>query len=97
MSQPNDLTLVSRHVLPRRKAVLLAVPLGVLFGVLNLYLDLDFTLSWALAGQLLLALVSVVLVHEWVHGTVARILGHRPLYGVKPPLVYVTFDTKIPS
>ena len=37
-----------------------------------------------------------VALHEGVHAATAMLFGYKPLFGVKPPLVYVTFTEKIP-
>jgi hypothetical protein len=34
--------------------------------------------------------------HEALHGAVALLLGHKPFFGIKLPLVYVTFPGKLP-
>ncbi len=96
MCDTNDPGLVGTFDISRKKATLLALVLGVLTGVVNTFLDVDFTLCWELLGWLALAFVTVIVLHEGIHGLTARIFGHKPIFGLKPPLVYVTFDTKIP-
>ena len=96
MSDTNDPGLVGTHDISRKKASLLALALGVLTGVVNTFLDVDFTLRWELLGWLALAFVTVVPIHEGIHGLTAKIFGHKPIFGLKPPLVFVTFDTKVP-
>ncbi|MHC4660819.1 MAG: DUF3267 domain-containing protein [Planctomycetota bacterium] len=49
-----------------------------------------------LAGKMLGALVLTVIAHEAVHGLTALLFGRRPKFGLKLPLVYVTFEEKIP-
>ncbi len=49
-----------------------------------------------LAGKLVIAVVVTAVLHEGVHGAVAKAFGHNPRFGFKPPLVYVTFDSKVP-
>ena len=34
---------------------------------------------------------------EMIHGAVAALVGYKPLFGLKPPLVYVTFAEKLPA
>ncbi|MHC4914691.1 MAG: DUF3267 domain-containing protein [Planctomycetota bacterium] len=47
-------------------------------------------------GQLVAALLVTVLLHEGVHGLIAVAFGCRPRFGVKFPLVFVTFDEMVP-
>ncbi len=96
MADTDDLECVGTYNISRKRAVAGAALLGVLMGVANLFLDLDFTLEWALLGWLALAIVTVVPVHEGIHGLAAVLLGHKPIFGFKPPLVYVTFKTRVP-
>ncbi len=96
MSDTNDPGLVVSYDISRKKATLLALGLGVLTGVVNTNLDVDFSLRWALLGWLALAFVTVISLHEGIHGLTARMFGHKPIFGLKPPLVFVTFDTKVP-
>jgi len=49
-----------------------------------------------LGGWLLSSLLLVMVLHEAFHGATASLLGHKPLFGLKPPLVYITFASKIP-
>ncbi len=46
--------------------------------------------------QLVAALLVTVLLHEGVHGLAAVLCGCRPRFGVKFPLVFVTFDEMVP-
>jgi len=82
--------------LPRKALYKVAIFVGVLAGVVNTYLEIDFTLRPMLFVCLLSAIVIVVSFHEAVHGLIATLLGHKPLFGFKPPLVYITFTGKIP-
>ncbi len=92
----DDSGLVGSHDISRKKATLLALVLGVLTGVVNTYTDVDFSLRWELIGWLGVAFVTVIVLHEGIHGLTARMFGHKPIFGLKPPLVFVTFDTKVP-
>jgi hypothetical protein len=49
-----------------------------------------------LIGALAAAVVLTAIVHEGVHGLTAVLFGSRPKFGVKIPLVYVTFDHRVP-
>ncbi len=94
---PDDqLEKVADHTVSRLKLGVYGALVGVLLGVVNTFLDVDFTPRLALAGWLIAAILSVVVLHEGIHGAVASLLGHRPIFGLKPPLVYVTFDEKLP-
>ena len=86
---------VADHVFPRRGATLLGVALGILLGMGNVVIGLIFP-SWLVTlGLLAAAILSVVVLHEGLHGATAWIFGYRPIFGVEPPLVFTTFDEKI--
>jgi hypothetical protein len=84
------------HTFPRGKATVYGIAVGVLVGIGNTYLDLDFTLRLELLASLGAAIIVVLVLHEGVHGAVGVMLGHKPTFGVEPPLVYTTFREKIP-
>jgi hypothetical protein len=86
----------AEHELPRKAVYAGALAIGVLAGWVNTYLDIDFTPGPALFLWLLAGVVIVVALHEAVHGAAALVFGHRPEFGLKPPLVYITFKDKIP-
>lgn len=96
MPDRTELERVSSHAISRSRALAFAVAVGVLLGIGNAFLDLDFTLRPALLLALGAAVLAVTVFHEGVHGLVARLLGHKPIFGLKPPFVYVTFDTLVP-
>jgi hypothetical protein len=87
---------VGEYELPRRAVYLAAGGTGVVAGIINSLLPLDFSIRPALLGWLLLSIPLVVVLHEGTHGLAAVFFGHRPLFGLKPPLVYITFTEKIP-
>jgi len=70
--------------------------IGVLAGFANAHLGIDLNLRASLFVWLLAAIIVVVALHEGTHGGVAAMLGHKPVFGLKPPLVYVTFTGKVP-
>lgn len=84
------------YELPRRRATLAGVVLGIVLGSAATRLDLVFPDWLPILGWLAAALVVTVALHEGVHAGVARALGHRPVFGLRPPLVYVTFHEAIP-
>lgn len=88
---------ISEYVLPRNRLFGVGIIIGVTAGLINLYLDVDFILGPELFGLLFAAVVTVIVLHEGIHGAVATFLGHKPLFGLKPPLVYITFSGKIPK
>ena len=45
--------------------------------------------------MLIAAIIFIVIVHESVHGSVALLFGFKPIFGLKIPLVHVTFTEKI--
>ena len=94
---PDDkLEKVAEHTVSRVKLGVYGAGVGILLGIVNAFLDVDFTARPALIGWLVAAIVMVVVLHEGTHGAVAHLLGHRPIFGLKLPLVYVTFDKKLP-
>ena len=91
-----QLSKPTAYTFPRKKAVVYGVAVGILIGIGNSFLALDFTPRLELFGWLAAAIVAVLLLHEGLHAGVGRVLGHRPVFGVEPPLVYTTFKEKIP-
>lgn len=87
---------VEAYIFPRKKAVLYGVGVGIAIGIGNAFLPLDFTWRLELFATLAAAILIVLLLHEGLHGGVGALLGHRPIFGVEPPLVYTTFKKKIP-
>ena len=83
-------------MLSRSKATLWGLALGILAGFINASLPLKFTYDAAFFGQLAGALVLVGAAHEGVHGLAAALLGHRPVFGFKPPFLYTTFKQRLP-
>jgi hypothetical protein len=70
--------------------------IGVLVGFASAHLGIDLSLRASVFLWLLAAIIVVVALHEGSHGAVAALLGHQPVFGLKPPLVYVTFTGKVP-
>jgi hypothetical protein len=93
---PDGLERVAEYTVSRVKLGVYGAGVGILLGIVNASLDVDFTPRPALIGWLVAAIVLVVVLHEGTHGAVAYLLGHRPIFGLKLPLVYVTFDKKLP-
>lgn len=93
---PDGLTKIANHDISRNKAAWFALGVGVLIGVVNAWLEVDLTPSLALAGWVVAAIVITVATHEGTHGLAAKLLGYRPIFGLKPPLVYVTFVETMP-
>lgn len=100
MGRPDGTTAgwarVAAYDLPRRKATLVGVGMGVVFGVWIAMAGVILPDWLPLLAWLAAAMVLTVAAHEGIHGGVARLQGHRPIFGLKPPLVYVTFDEAIP-
>jgi hypothetical protein len=89
--------MAAEYAFPRLKAVVYGVLVGLLIGYGNTFLDVDVTLRADLLVALVtVAIVIVVVVHEGLHGGVGMLLGHRPVFGLEPPLVYTTYKEKIP-
>jgi hypothetical protein len=87
---------IAEYRFPREKCVLCGILVGIIAGVANMFVSIDFSLRPALFAWLLSAIVAIVVLHEAVHAGTARIFGHNPVIGLKPPLVYTTFSDKIP-
>ena len=87
---------VAECALPRKALSGVGIALGLLAGFANSLLDIDMSLTPSLFGWLLASLIVVVALHEGTHGAVAALLGYKPLFGLRPPLVYVTFADKLP-
>ena len=79
---------IASYVFPRHKATIYGLGMGILVGIGNSFLALDFSFRWELAGTLAVAIVTVLVLHEGLHGGVGRLLGHHPIFGVEPPLVF---------
>lgn len=87
---------VADHTPPRGILCLIGIAIGVPAGFVNLHLGIDMSLSLSLFGWLLASIIVVVFLHEGLHAAVAALLGHKPLFGLRPPLIYVTFTGKLP-
>jgi hypothetical protein len=87
---------VADHNPARRTFCAIGVAIGILAGLANAHLDIDMTLRLSLFGWLVTSIIVVVALHEGTHGAVAALLGHKPLFALRPPLVYVTFTDKVP-
>ncbi len=86
---------IAEHVFPRKGATLLGVVLGILLGTGNVVIGLVFP-SWpATLGLLAVAVLVVVVLHEGLHGATGSLLGYRPMFGMKPPRMFTTFDREI--
>jgi hypothetical protein len=87
---------VEDYTPPRKALYVIGVAVGVAAGFANSFLDIDMSLRLPLLGWLLVSIIIVIILHEGTHSAVAALMGHKPLFGLKPPLVYVTFADKIP-
>jgi len=88
---------IAEYSISRPKVCFFALVAGIIIGLFNAMVPLiDFTPNVQFFLWLAAAMVTVVFLHEGIHGAVAVLFGHRPIFGFKPPLVYVTFTGKIP-
>jgi hypothetical protein len=88
---------IAEYRISRFKAAVFALVIGVIIGAINtLFRPIDFDLTFSFYAQLIGAVIAVVFLHEGIHGLTAFILGAKPVFGIKPPLVYTTFKEKIP-
>jgi hypothetical protein len=81
---------------PRRFLYAVGIAAGVVTGFANSVLNIDMSLRPSLFGWLLASVIIVVALHEGTHGAVAALLGHKPLFGLRPPLIFITFRGKLP-
>jgi hypothetical protein len=81
---------------PRSFLYGVGIAAGVVAGFANSLLDIDMSLKPSLFGWALASVIVVVALHEGTHGAVAALLGHKPLFGLRPPLIYITFKGKLP-
>ncbi len=86
---------VAGHVFPRRTATFVGVVVGIIIGIGNAILGLLFPSWLATLGLLCAALALVLVLHEGLHGAAGMLFGYRPIFGVRPPLVFTTFKEKI--
>ncbi len=86
---------VAVYTFPRTKATVYGLGVGILVGIGNSFLALDFEPRLALFGALIAAIVLVLILHEGLHGAVGALFNYRPIFGVEPPLVYTTFNERI--
>ena len=75
LSPGNEPDRIASYVFPRHKATIYGLGMGILVGIGNSFLALDFSFRWELAGTLAVAIVTVLLLHEGLHGGVGRLLG----------------------
>ena len=88
---------IAAHVFPRNHGMVVGVLTGIGIGFLNAYLGVELG-SWTSIVFLLLASIATVLIlHEGIHGGVAWVLGHKPHFGIEPPLVFTTFEQRLPK
>ena len=92
-NDPPDVLVV--YTFPRSKATVYGLGVGILVGIGNSFLALDFEPRLALFGTLIAALVAVLILHEGLHGAVGALFHYRPIFGVEPPLVFTTFNERI--
>ncbi len=84
------------YVFPRTGATYVGVVVGILIGIGNAMMGVLFP-SWpATLGILIAALIFVLVLHEGLHGAAGRLFRYKPIFGVQPPLVFTTFDERIP-
>jgi hypothetical protein len=84
--------MVAECTPPRKTLYGFGIALGAIGGFANLLLGIDTSPAPLRPGWLLASLAVVVVLHEGTHGSVAALLGHRPSFGSRPPLVSITFN-----
>ncbi|MFC1742579.1 DUF3267 domain-containing protein [Candidatus Riflebacteria bacterium] len=94
----DNLSKIAEYNISRNKAAGGAAIIGVLMGLLNMvFMPIDFALTPSFFGWLVAAIIITTALHEGTHAIVAVILQHKPEFGLKPPLIYITFNEKIPA
>jgi hypothetical protein len=87
---------VAEYSFNRIRVSFYSIGVGILIGLYNSYYPpIDFSLNFEFFGLLTAAVIAVVLLHEGMHGAMAVLFGLKPIFGLKLPLVYVTFTEKI--
>ena len=87
---------VAEHSFNRIKISIYSIGVGLLIGLYNSFFPpIDFTFTPEFYLLIFVSLIFVVILHESIHGATAVIFGHKPIFGLKVPLVYVTFTEKI--
>lgn len=91
------MTKIAEHTFSRLKVSTYSVVVGLLIGLYNsLYPPIDFSLGPPFFVWLAAAIVSTVFLHEATHASVAVLFGCKPIFGLRLPLVFVTFNERIP-
>lgn len=87
---------IAEYTFNRIKVSIYSIGVGILIGLYNtFYPPIDFSFSPEFFGLLIAAVIVIVILHEGVHGAIAVLYGLKPIFGLKLPLVYVTFTEKI--
>ena len=87
---------ISEHKLNRNAALGVAALIGIGFGLANAWWrPVDFTLDLELLLSALGGATVTIFAHELLHALPAWALGLKPIFGFKPPLVFMTFTEKI--
>lgn len=87
---------VAEYSFNRLKVSVYSISVGIIIGLYNsFYPPIDFSFSLEMFGLLLASIISIVILHEGVHGFLAFLFGCKPIFGLKLPLVYVTFTETI--
>jgi hypothetical protein len=91
------MTKVAEHTFSRFKVSVYSIGIGLLIGIHNsIFHPIDLTFNAVVLISIGAAIVSIVVLHEAIHAAFAVLFGAQPVFGMKPPLVYVTFSEKIP-
>jgi hypothetical protein len=91
------MTKIAEHTFSRLKVSTYSVVAGLLIGLYSsFYPPIDFSLGFLFFAWLAAAIVSTVFLHEAIHAGVAVLFGCKPIFGLRLPLVFVTFNERIP-
>ena len=68
---------IGEYNLPRNNVLVIAACIGVAAGIINSFLDVDFSIRPALFAWLGSAVITVIFLHEGIHAGAAALCGQK--------------------